>query len=182
MTHINRSSITNALITKTSLTKTLLMTFSILFSTSLFSASVLAEIKLVQTTDVEVVEKDAKGNETTKLLPATKVVPGDTVVYTITATNTGKEPAEAIVINNAISEHTLYLNGSAGSVAIGKNTTITFSIDRGLTFADAQQLTVVEDGVSRLASPEDYTNIRWQLNFALAPQKSTKVFFKVLLK
>jgi len=163
-------------------TKTLLVIFSIFFSTSLFSAAAQAEIKLVQTAEVETVTKDAKGNETTKLLPADKVVPGDTVVYTITATNSGKQPAEAIVINNAISEHTLYLNGSAGSLAIGKNTTITFSADGGKTFADAAQLTVVENGATRPASAEDYTSIRWQLNFALAPEKSTKVFFKVLLK
>jgi len=167
MTHTNRSSIT----------KTLLVAVSILFS-----ASVLAEIKITQTAEVEIVEKDAKGKETIKLVPADKVVPGDTVVYTITATNAGKEAVDAVVINNAISEHTLYLNGSAGSVAIGKNTTITFSADGGKTFADAQQLTVVENGAPRLASAEDYTNIRWQLNFALAPEKSTKVFFKVLLK
>jgi uncharacterized repeat protein (TIGR01451 family) len=162
--------------------KDILMTFSILFSTALFSASALAEIKLVQTAEVEVVTKDAKGKETIKLAPAEKVIPGDTIVYTITATNTGKAAADNVVINNAISEHNLYLNGSAGSVAIGKNTTITFSADGGKTFADAQQLTIVENGETRLATPEDYTNIRWQLNFPLAPEKSTKVFFKTLLK
>lgn len=147
-----------------------------------FSTAVLAEIKLVQTAEVESVEKNAEGKETTKLTTANKVLPGDTIVYTITATNTGKEPANAIVINNAISEHNMYLPGSAGSVAIGKNTTITFSADGGKTFADAEKVTLTENGETRLASPEEYTHIRWQLNFELAPEKSTKVFFKALLE
>lgn len=157
--------------------KALLIAIVMLFSTSVF-----AEIKLLQTAEVEVITKDAKGKETLKLTPADKVIPGDTIVYTITATNTGKEAASAVVINNAISEHNMYLNGSAGSVAIGKNTTITFSADGGKNFAAADQLTVTENGVARPASPEEYTNIRWQLNFDLAPGKSTKVFFKALLK
>lgn len=150
--------------------------------TLVFSATALAEIKLVQTAEVESMETNADGKETLKLIPADKVLPGDTILYTITATNTGTAPANAIVINNAISEHNIYLGGSAGSVAIGKNTTITFSADGGKTFADAAQVTITENGEARLASPEEYTHIRWQLNFELAPEKSTKVFFKALLE
>lgn len=164
------------------LTSRFITTFIATLITTAFSAAVLAEISLVQTAEVEQIETNADGKETVKLAAADKVLPGDTIVYTITATNTGKEAANAIVINNAISEHNLYLGGSASSMAMGKNTTITFSADGGKTFADAAQVTLVENGEPRLASPEEYTHIRWQLNFELAPGKSTKVFFKALVK
>jgi len=131
---------------------------------------------------VKKIEKAADGKEVVKRVPAVLVVSGDVVVYTVTATNTGTAPADKIVINNAISEHVLYMADSASSVAIGKNTTITFSVDGGKTYADPQQLTVTEDGVTRAATAEDYTHVRWQLNFALEPQKSTSVFFKARLK
>jgi len=147
-----------------------------------FSTVVLADIKLENIAQVEKIQKDANGKEVVKLTPADLVVPGDVVVYTVTATNTGNAPAEKVVINNAISEHVLYIADSAGSVAIGKNTTITFSVDGGKNYAAPQQLTVIKDGVTRAATPEDYTHVRWQLNFALEPQKSTSVFFKARLK
>lgn len=146
------------------------------------SSSVLAEIKLENTAQVEKIEKDADGKEVIKLTPADLVIPGDVVVYTVTATNAGNAPADKIVINNAISEHVLYLADSAGSVAIGKNTTITFSVDGGKNYAAPEQLTVTENNLTRAATPADYTHIRWQLNFALEPQKSTSVFFKARLK
>ena len=41
---------------------------------------------------------DKKVNEKVELKPAEQVVPGNTVIYTITATNTGDSPAENIVI------------------------------------------------------------------------------------
>lgn len=152
------------------------------FVALVFSTAVLAEIKLDNTAQVEKIQKDANGKEVVKLSPADLVVPGDVVVYTVTATNTGNAAADKVVINNAISAHVLYIADSASSIAIGKNTTITFSADGGKTYAAPQQLTVVKDGVTRAATPEDYTHVRWQLNFALEPQKSTSVFFKARLK
>jgi len=148
----------------------------------IFSATVLAEIKLEHTAQVEKIEKNAEGKEVIKLVPADLVVPGNVVVYTVTATNAGNAPADKIVINNAISEHVLYIADSASSVAIGKNTTITFSVDGGKQYGAAEKLTVTEAGVTRAATPEDYTHVRWQLNFALEPQKSTSVFFKARVK
>lgn len=147
-----------------------------------FSTAVLAEIKLEHSAQVEKVEKAANGKEVIKLVPADLVVPGNVLVYTVTATNTGNAPAEKIVVTDAISEHNVYISDSAGSVAIGKNTTITFSADGGKTYAAPQQLTVTENNVTRAAAPADYTHVRWQLNFALEPQKSTSVFFKARLK
>lgn len=152
------------------------------FTALVFSANLWADIKLEHSAQVEVVEKDAKGKETIKLMPTDKVVPGDVIVYTVAATNTGTAPAEKIVINDAISEHNLYIAGSAGSTAIGKNTTILFSVDGGKTYGAPEQLTVTDKTITRPATPADYTHIRWQLNFALEPQKSTKVFFKARLK
>ena len=156
----------------------------IIFSAALalFAASSWAEIKLDHNVQVEKLEKDKNGKEVVKLYPAGQVVPGDVMLYTITATNNGAAAADNIVITDAISEHMLYIADSAQSSALGKNTTITFSADGGKTFLPAGQLTVTDSNGTRPATTSDYTHIRWQLNFSLAPQKSAKVLFKARVK
>ena len=84
-------------------------------------------------------------------------MPGDDVVYTITFTNISDETAENIVITNPISGELTYVEGSA----FGPGTRIEFSVDGGLSFAAANELTVSEDGEVRAARAEDFTHIRW---------------------
>lgn len=104
----------------------------------------------------EVVVNEA-GQSETRLVPAQLVVPGESVVYTITFTNVGTEPADNIVITNPIAEDLMYVDGSA----FGPGMDIQFSVDGGVTFAAATELTIVEDGVVRGAQAGDFTHVRW---------------------
>lgn len=105
---------------------------------------------------VEVTVTDT-GETERRLVPAATVVPGDDVVYTITFTNTSDEIAENIVITNPLAGELTYVEGSA----FGPGTTIEFSVDGGVSYAAASELTVSEDDEVRPARPEDFTHIRW---------------------
>ena len=104
----------------------------------------------------EVVVNDA-GESEKRLVSAEVVVPGESVFYTITFTNVSAEPADNVVITNPIAEDLMYIDGSA----FGPGMDILFSVDGGVTFAAANELTVVEDGEVRDAGAADFTHVRW---------------------
>ncbi len=135
-------------------------------------------IELSSRVEMEVIKLNEQGEGKTVLVPAEKVLPGETVVYTNTFTNTGKEPAEDLVMNNPIPEHTNYIVGSAFGEA-----EIVFSADKGKTFALEGKVTVIgEDGKPRPAKPEEYTNLRWNVSKQLQSGESGDVGFRVRLK
>lgn len=106
----------------------------------------------------EVVVND-EGQTEKRLVAAESVVPGEQVFYTITFTNVGAEPAEHVVITNPIATELTYVDGSA----FGPGMDVVFSVDGGVTFAPAGELTITEAGEVRDATPEDFTHIRWAL-------------------
>jgi len=112
----------------------------------------------VQTTvqKEEVIVNDA-GESEKRLVPADVVVPGESVFYTITFTNLSAEPADNVVITNPIAEDLMYVEGSA----FGPGMDILFSVDGGVTFAAANELTVIENGEVRDAVAADFTHVRW---------------------
>jgi uncharacterized repeat protein (TIGR01451 family) len=87
------------------------------------------------------------GEEEKRLVPAEKVLPGETVYYTITFTNTSDEVADNVVVTNPIAEELMYLDGSA----FGPGMEIVFSVDGGETFAVADELNVTDNGETRAA-------------------------------
>ena len=90
-------------------------------------------------------------------MPAGKVVPGDQVVWTITAKNICDKSTDNVVVANPVPEHMTYLADSASGVG----TDITYSLD-GKDFKKAADLTVRDSsGVSRAARPSEYRYIRW---------------------
>ena len=125
--------------------------------------------------EVEVVDED--GEKTVKRVPAVKVMPGEIVVYTITARNVGDEPATRVVITDPVPEHMDY----TGSVT-GEGASITFSIDGGKTYDVANALTIPVGGGEKPAPPEDYTHIRWTFNDALEPGSARSVEFRARLQ
>lgn len=125
----------------------------------------------------EVTVNDA-GESETRLVPANTVVPGETVIYTITFQNIGDEPATNVVITNPISETLTYVEGSA----FGPGTIIQFSTDGGQNFAAADELTVDADGESRPAGPDDYTHIQWVMQNELAVGSQGTARFTAVLK
>lgn len=106
----------------------------------------------------EVITTDA-GETETRLVAAEQVLPGEKVVYTITFTNVGNEPADDVVVTNPIDASLTYIDGSV----FGAGMRIEFSADGGQTFGSRDQLMVTENGAERPAAAEDYTHIRWTL-------------------
>jgi len=121
-------------------------------------------IVLKSIAEVEQVTVNAKGEKSTRLVPLAKVVPGVEVTWTITANNICKVPSEKVAINDAVPEHMTYVANSA----IGPGSDVEFSVD-GKTFAAADQLTVVENGATRKARPDEYRRIRWNFKNSFAP-------------
>ena len=126
-------------------------------------------ILLKSTAEIAKEVVDAKGVKTVTMVPADKVVPGVEVTWTITANNICKQPSDKVTINNAVPAHMTYVASSA----FGPGSDITYSLD-GAKFGTADQLTVQENGTSRVAMAAEYKHIRWVFKDSL-PQGSTAV-------
>ncbi|SHJ74382.1 conserved repeat domain-containing protein [Desulfatibacillum alkenivorans DSM 16219] len=136
-------------------------------------------IKLTNTAQKETIVTKEDGTKEVVLEQPEKVLPGDTIVYTIFYENQGEEVAEKVAINNPIPESTMYLDGSAAGVGA----VIQFSVDNGATFDFPGNLKVkTPEGAERMAGPGDYTGIRWTLGSDLPPGGKGSVSFKVKIK
>ena len=142
---------------------------------ALWAGPVLAEIEVSTSAEIEIVEVNPDGSETVTLKPASRVVPGTEVIYTITAKNTGKEPADSVVVTNPVPAQTRYVEGSAR----GTNTDMTFSVDGGRAWGRARDLTVTDaSGEIRAATADDYTHVRWTLKSDLGPSQQIPVWYR----
>ena len=129
--------------------------------------------------ELEQTVTDAKGVKSVKLVPAVKVVPGDTVIYTVKFRNRCDKPADNVSVDNPVPEHMAYVAGSA----VGPNTEITFSIDSGYTFAKPDALRKKDsDGTERAARANEYTNIRWVMRHPLAAGAEGYARFRAVLE
>lgn len=111
----------------------------------------------------EVVEA-RNGSRTTRMVPALSASPGDVVEYVLSYENRGDEVATDAVIEDPIPKGTTYLANSA----VGDGAQVTFSNDGGKTFAHPVKLTYemrLPSGAveRRVATPAEYTHIRWTL-------------------
>jgi len=119
----------------------------------------------------------ADGSETTRLVPAEKVVPGDEVVYTVSFVNVGDAPAENVVVTNPLPAELSYVDGSAA----GPGSNVEFSVDGGASFAPAAELVVEDESGTRPAVPDDFTHIRWVMSRSLAPGDERTARFRARL-
>ncbi len=113
---------------------------------------------------MEEVSEGDNGERLTRLVPVETVVPGDVVIYTTTVENISDKAADNVVVTSPVPEHLSYVAGSA----FGPGMVIEFSVDGGVSYAAAADLTVDEDGQSRAATAEDYTHIRFVMQDDLA--------------
>ena len=135
------------------------------------------ELKLVA--QKEMVVTDSQGNKQIKRVEPAKVVPGDEIIYTITYTNVGTQAAENVFITNPVPEHMNYKEGSAA----GMGTTITFSVDKGVTYDVPINLKIKNsDGTTRPVGAGDFTNIRWALTNPLPPKGTGYVEYRAVLQ
>lgn len=126
----------------------------------------------------EVVVEDENGETTTQLVEAQSVVPGEKVVYTITFRNVGDAAAENVVITNPISESLTYVAGSASNDTMQ----VEFSVDGGKTFAGADELRIVDNGVERPATTQEYTHVRWVMRSELEVGAEGSASFAAVLQ
>jgi uncharacterized repeat protein (TIGR01451 family) len=133
------------------------------------------ELKTSGESEREVVEQ---GQKVRRLVPIDKVLPGDEVVWTITAKNVCATPAENVVIANPVPEQMTYVANSA----MGTGTDIAYSLD-GKEFKSAAELQVrAADGTTRAARADEYRAIRWTYKNAFAPGATAFVRYRALVK
>jgi uncharacterized repeat protein (TIGR01451 family) len=121
---------------------------------------------------------DAQGKPAKRLVAPGKVVPGDEVIWTITATNSCDKPAERVAIENAVPEHMRYVADSA----MGPGTEITYSVN-GREFKKADELVVRDaDGKTRPAGADDIKSIRWVLGTPIAPKSIAFARYRARVK
>ena len=143
-----------------------------------FTAAAQSHIDVQTTVHKEEVFLNDTGEEEKRLVPAEKVLPGETVYYTITFTNTSDEVADNVVVTNPIAEELMYLDGSA----FGPGMDIVFSVDGGETFAAADELNVTENGETRAAEAKDFTHVRWVMQNDLAAGAQGTARFAAILE
>jgi uncharacterized repeat protein (TIGR01451 family) len=131
-------------------------------------------IELKTVAEIQQSYVDERGNAATRLVPAAKVVPGDEVVWTITASNVCDAPTADVAITNPVPQHMRYV----GDSAFGPGAAIEFSLD-GAAFAPPEALTVAEaDGSRRPARADEYSAIRWVLPHAIGPNEQWLVRYR----
>jgi hypothetical protein len=82
-------------------------------------------------------------------------------------------------VTKPIPRNTRYVAGSAA----GPGADIDFSVDGGRTFGSPQRLAVRSpSGRGERESVENYTHIRWQLRYPLAPGAVALLRFRVVFK
>ena len=121
-------------------------------------------LKLTTVVQKEEVTTTDSGDRKTELVAAEKVIPGDSVVYTITFENVSDESADHVTITNPVPQYLSYVQGSA----FGPGAVIEFSVDGGQQYDAADALFVADNGEIRPATADDYTHIRWVLQDELA--------------
>jgi uncharacterized repeat protein (TIGR01451 family) len=136
------------------------------------------EIK-VKAEKAKVVSKD--GQKVTRMVVAKNFTPGEVIHYTVLYRNTGNEDATNAVVSDPIPNGTVYIPGSASDTG-----EVTFSIDGGKTFKKPALLsyemkTAAGTVEKRVASPEEYTHIRWVIN-KIPAGSNGKVSFQVKVK
>jgi uncharacterized repeat protein (TIGR01451 family) len=133
-------------------------------------------IRAIAEVETKVVQN---GRETSKLLPADRVVPGDQIIYTLEIRNTGAMALPPPKVDYPVPEHMRYVADSAS----GPGADISYSIDGGRTFDRPENLKIVDsEGVKQVASAGSYTHIRWQLKNILKADAVAFARFRAVVK
>lgn len=122
---------------------------------------------------------DDNGIEQSQLVEATRVLPGEEVLFTITYTNVSDQAVEDVTITNPVPDHMVYVDNSV----TGDNTSITFSVDGSENFGAPQDLLVNETlGAQRPATAKDYTHVRWVVDSDVAAGARGTVQFTAVVE
>ena len=157
------------------------ISLTIFFVCFFLPLSVLAKPQVVidMTSEKEIIQI-LGGREVKKIVPAKEVEPGQALIFTLNYSNKGDEKATNVVIKNPIPKDTIYIPGSA------TGDSPMFSIDDGMVFKSPSLLTYeITDlngkTIKKVASPEQYTDIRWTIP-ELSAGASGQVSFRTKVK
>ncbi len=153
--------------------------FAFLAAAPLMLAAAEASMSARQVVEKETVVVGENGEQAVKRLPADKVTPGETVVYSIRYKNEGAAPAGDIVLVMPVPKEVAYVEGS---VADGGAASVAFSADGGATYVARGRLTVVEGGEPRPARGDEITHIKWMLTTPVGPKAEGEVSYKGVLR
>ncbi len=146
---------------------------SLLGAPGLLHAADALSVHAIAEVEREVTEGE---HETRKLVPADRVVAADHVIFTLAVRNTGTSTIEAPEFMYAIPKHMTYVADSA----VGPGVEVTYSVDGGQHFAQAEKLVVVVDGRPRPAVAADYSHIHWQMRGRLKGHSVAFVRFRTI--
>lgn len=123
------------------------------------------------------------GEQQVRFVQAGTSLPGDTLRFTIFYSNSGDETATGVVLDNPVPLGAIYLANSATREGVDE---LLFSIDSGTTYKQPTLLTYTTtlangDKETRVASPEEYTHIRWLIN-NIPPGGAGQVSYNALVE
>lgn len=124
---------------------------------------------------VEAKERGADGAVRVKLVPASRVVPGDRMTLVVAYRNSGSQPLSNVVIANPVPAALKFQGTAPGSPAPE------VSAD-GKTFAPLSALRVASPAGLRAATPTDVTHVRWRVPSPIAPGAEGRFAFNAVLK
>ncbi len=131
-----------------------------------------------QTVERVVKTEAADGTISVKLEPATEVIPGEELVYSINFTNDSKAAADNIVLTMPVPAEVSYIENSATNTGAS----VAFSVDGGQSFAPRGDLKVSVAGEERDALSEDITHIRWTFTEPVGAGQSGELVYRAVLK
>jgi uncharacterized repeat protein (TIGR01451 family) len=131
---------------------------------------------------IERVEVDAAGKQATVLREPKDVVvvPGDRVVFMLNVVNSGAEAAAGFRATNPIPAPVTFTSVNEDWAEV--------SVDGGLSYGKLATMTVkakaADSGaeISRAATAEDVTHVRWVFSDAIAPGSKTVVSYRGVVK
>jgi uncharacterized repeat protein (TIGR01451 family) len=154
-----------------------ILVFGLLAPLGLSSAAEEVEVTLVAEVRLEIPVPG--GRSTARLIPASTLVQGQEIFYTVRIRNPAAVAASDVEVVHRMPENTVYVPQSA----TGPGVDIALSADGGRTFGEEGRITLVDQSavalmqatildpaaLTRPAKPQDYTHIRWRLRNPLAP-------------
>jgi uncharacterized repeat protein (TIGR01451 family) len=158
-------------------TKSALATASLLAFATLAHSADKGCIELKTVAESEQEYTNEAGQKAKRLVPAGKVVPGDEIVWTITAKNVCDKAADNIVIANPVPEQMSFVPNSA----LGVGADITYSLD-GRDFKTPNALLVNDVSGTRPARADEFRAVRWTYKAAFAPSATAFVRYRATVK
>ena len=150
----------------------------LLTTSALLLSMVQASVNIHSTSYQEEAKITPTGEKTKEWVKASKVVPGTVVRYVNSLENAGTKSARKLVVKNPIPKSMEYVENSA---SCQNGCTMTYSVDGGKNYNNAEALYVGVGENRRLAKASEYTDIQWIVDSLLANTQST-VEYKARLK